>query len=231
MKGADHHAGLGITRAILEPGYTKVHNLDVPIRLHHQVCRLDVAMHNSLAMSIAKPGAQLANHVELFNQRKLAPRLQKILKRISGEVFHHNVRVSILLAKVVNSHDVGVVQNSGASLQHEPMAQFLVRLGDGLDRHLAANGGVQPSVNDAHAADAQNSQDLVFANLRDFSAGIHAICASCSSVLDQLKSMIIRDLTASSKPLGFLRSLKGKPETGVGNLPHIYTNPTRIEAA
>ena len=89
-----------------------------------------------------------------------------------------------------------MVQDAGTSLQQKAVAKLFSRLGDRLDRHLATDGFVQSPVNDTHAANAQDAQDLVFADLRDCCAGIHAIRGSCSSVLNQLKSMIIRDLTA-----------------------------------
>ena len=178
VKGADHHARLGVAGAILEPGDAEVDDLDVAVRLHHDVCRLDVAVNHPFSVCVAQAGAELADNLQLLNQRELASILEQVLQRIAGHELHDDIGISILLAEVVDGDDVGVVQDAGAGLKHEAVAQFVGRLGNGLDGHFAADGLVQPSVDDPHAAYAQDAQDLVFADLCDCRACIHAIRGS-----------------------------------------------------
>jgi hypothetical protein len=53
------------------------------------------------------------------------------------------------------------------------LAQLFGGLGERLDRHLAADRLVHAPVNHTHAANAQDAQDLVFADLSDWCTGIH----------------------------------------------------------
>jgi len=72
MESANHHAGLSVTRVTFQPGDAKVDYLDVSIRQHHDIRRLDVPMDNSLLMRITQAKADLANNFELLDQRKLS---------------------------------------------------------------------------------------------------------------------------------------------------------------
>jgi hypothetical protein len=66
-----------------------------------------------------------------------------------------------------------MIQDAGTSLKLKALAQLIGRFGERFDRHLAAHGIIHAAVNNAHAANAQYAQDLVFADLRNWCRGIH----------------------------------------------------------
>src|ERR1039458_2301238 len=175
VEGADDHARLCVTGVTFQPGNAKVDNLDVSIRLHHDVCRLDVPMDNSLLVRITQAEANLANNLQLLDKRKLASGAKQIFERISGDKLHGDVGEAILLAEFVHGDDIGMVQNAGTGLQLKPLTKLFGRFGERLDRHLAPDGLVQAPVNDTHAANAQDTQDLVLADLSNWRTGIHGL--------------------------------------------------------
>src|SRR6202021_2445609 len=109
MKGADNHARLSVTGKVFQAGDAEVDNLDISIGLQHDICRLYVAVHYAPLVRVTQSQTSLVNHVQLFNQRKLAPGLEQILQRISADKLHDDVGKAILLAGVINGDDVGMV--------------------------------------------------------------------------------------------------------------------------
>ena len=89
----------------------------------------------------------------------------------AADEFHDDVSGVAFLAEVVHRYDVGVGKSAGgAGFPHQALAE-VVPLGGGprlaqahhLDRHRAADGGVDGAVDHAHAAPAQLVHDLVTA--------------------------------------------------------------------
>ena len=89
-----------------------------------------------------------------------------------------------------------MIQDARPSLHEEALAKFLRRFGERLDGNLATYGVVHSPVDDTHAANAQDAQDWIFADLSDCRSGIHATHCSCSMVLNRLKPIIDRGQAA-----------------------------------
>jgi len=68
VKCANHHAGLRVTGEILQPRNAEVDDLDIPIRLHHDICRLYIAMNDPHPMGIAQAEAGLVHHFQLVDE-------------------------------------------------------------------------------------------------------------------------------------------------------------------
>jgi hypothetical protein len=66
-----------------------------------------------------------------------------------------------------------MAQDAGSSLEQKALTQFVSGRRERLDGHLAAHRLVHPAVNDTHASNAQDAQDWVLADLRDWRPGIH----------------------------------------------------------
>ena len=130
-------------------------------------------MNHALLMGVPQCEADLANDFKPLDQGKLASAAEQILQRIAGNILHHDVRTSVLLAEVIDGNNIGMIQYAGTGLKLKALAQLIGGFGERLDGHFAADGLIQPPVNDAHAANAQNAQDLVFADLRNWCRGIH----------------------------------------------------------
>ncbi len=78
-----------------------------------------------------------------------------------------------------------MIQDAGTSLQQKALAKFFSRFGERLDRHLATDRFIHSPVNDAHAANAQDAQNLVFADLSNWRTGIHGLTPDSNGIRNQ----------------------------------------------
>jgi hypothetical protein len=90
---------------------------------------------------------------------------QALAERLPFHQLHHDERVALVLADVVDGADVGVVQcRRGAGLGAEAVDRLVGHgrvFGDELDGHLTAEPGILPSIHDPHAASSELREDLV----------------------------------------------------------------------
>src|SRR5205814_1622611 len=106
--------------------------------------RLDIAVHDALAMRIVEPARGLPEDAEdTLRRKRLLPR-QKLFERRSGHVLHGDVGRVPLLRHVIDSDDVRVRQDTGrARFPEQALTLFSALLGvdelpqpDGLYRNF-----------------------------------------------------------------------------------------------
>ena len=96
-------------------GNAEVHDLDVAIGLHHDVLRLDVAMDQILVVSNVERRAHLRTNFRNFALVERAARLDAGLQIGAADELHHNVVRAVIVAPVVDVHNVGTLQVGGSS--------------------------------------------------------------------------------------------------------------------
>jgi hypothetical protein len=89
------------------------------------------------------------------------------------DVFHAEIRLTIVLSNIQNWHNVGVIQ-FGSQPRLPPEPAFEVRVGmiateDCLKRHNALITAMTRLVNHSHATMANDFQNLILTNIRQFS--------------------------------------------------------------
>ncbi len=119
--------------------------------------------------------ANLAGDVQLAaeaHSRRVGHPRREVL---AGEVLHGQIRLSLVLAEVVDRDNVLVRQlPGGAGFAKEPLAAFLVgvnRSGDDLDRDDPLQQGILGAVHHAHATLAELFEEDIAADRRHRTAG------------------------------------------------------------
>ncbi len=141
-----------------EFGQSKIENLGVAAPGHENVCRLDVAMDDSLRVG----RIQRIRYLDAEREQRVqfhGTVADEMLERRAVQELHHDESLAVLLPDVINRADIGVVQG-GSSLrlalkasQRLGIAGHLV--GQELERHEAVEARVFGLVDDAHAAATQ----------------------------------------------------------------------------
>jgi hypothetical protein len=171
---AEHHAGLGL-RAVGETGDAEVGELQrVGVEVIHHVRRLDVSVHDALAVRVAERLGGAGDDAHRLVDRQQVAGLAVGHEVAAFQQLHRDVAQVVLLAGVVDGDDVRVRQAPGGlGLAEETLLHFgeLVRLellGERhrLDRHHAADLRVLAEVHHAHRALAELLLDLVAAEHR-----------------------------------------------------------------
>ena len=172
---AQHLSGGGEATAGL--GDAEVHDLGGAIGHHHDVGRLNVAMHYLVPGGAIQPGANLARDGDDLVHRQLVLLGQQLVQRLALDILHGDVEQAIGLAGVENGDDMWMEQHTRQPrLVAKALEQFF---GVGavdiqprcLQRHRAANGGVGGFVHHSHGALAQRPGDLVAADFGGRHAG------------------------------------------------------------
>ncbi len=160
---ADDEARLGLHHAgALHAGDAEVGDLEAPVGQHHDVARLDVAVHHARRVGRLERVAQhqAAGDDPLLRLRSLA--LEEVLERLALEPLHRHERDAALHARAVDGRDGGVRDGrGGARLLHEAPAQLVSARrveateelrAHRLDRDRAVEHRVAAAVDDAHRA-------------------------------------------------------------------------------
>ena len=148
-------------------GQPEVQDLRLAAVGQEDVRRLDVTMDDSLAVrAVERIGDLDADVDDLVGLQ--GPGREPIPKRLSLHQLHDDERVALVLADVVDRADVRVIQCGGrARLELEPIhgvgivREFVM---DELQRNGTAEANVFGSVDDAHAAFAQSTDDSIVRN-------------------------------------------------------------------
>ncbi len=125
-------------------------------------------MDDAFGMGGIEGGGQAGKDARRFLDRK-RPLLEAVGQRAAGHETHHEVRLAILLAEVIDRHNdrvfehgdrLGLTLEAGAELQ---IVEHLAR--QDLDGHLALEARVVGAVDCCHAAPSQFSPDFVATDL------------------------------------------------------------------
>ena len=143
---------------------SEIQNFGVPTLSHEEVGRLDIAMNDTLRMRRIERVGNLDRQVQqrLHFHRS---RADAVLQRRAFEQFHGDERLPVLLADVMNSADIGMIQ-CGSCLRLTFEARQSLRvfghiLGKKLQRHEAVQPGVFGLVHHPHAPTAESFEDAV----------------------------------------------------------------------
>ena len=115
-----------LVRPLGEPRQSEVQQLDRPGRVHQQVARLHVAMHEPRSMRMLKPQRRLPHVLGSDFDRQRAVLFDDFLQAATVDVFHHEkVDLGVLLhfeIDVVGPNDIGMIERrDGSSLAIEPV--------------------------------------------------------------------------------------------------------------
>jgi len=150
----------------LEVGHAEVHELRPPVRQHHHVAGLDVAVDDTRAMRVVQRVRQRREDPQRLLDGELAAVAQDRLQRRALQVLHDEE----VLAHVEHVHDVGMGQAAGGlGLAPEPAQVLVARVAreilllDRLDGHHALHERVEAAEDAAHGPVADLLLDLVAA--------------------------------------------------------------------
>jgi len=139
--------------------HAKVHHPGVPVRIDHDVGRLEIAVHDTRLVG----GMQTIEHIhhERYGiMRGTAPLLGQVLgQRASGHVLEHDVGLRALHIGLEHRHDVGVGQTPHVAGLAQPLLQhggvLVLHGAHQLDGHLALQARVQRQPHGGLGAPAQ----------------------------------------------------------------------------
>ena len=125
------------------------------VAFEQDVVGLDVAVDDAGGVGGVEGLADLGQQVDRLLGRQ-RPGRDPLLQVAAVDQAHRDDQLVVLLARVVDRDDVGVIEAGGeARLAQEPLAEALVAAevaGDHLQRHLAIEGEMGRPVDDAHPA-------------------------------------------------------------------------------
>ena len=147
----------------------EVGDLDDPLLGAQQVARLDVAVHDAVAMGVVQAAAGVRDDRERLGHREDAAVAQDLGGRLAADVLHDDVVAPgrLVEPEVEHLHDVGVHQARRRERLAAEARDELRVLGEVLGEHLDGDVALQAAVvreaHRRHAADAEAIAELVAA--------------------------------------------------------------------
>ena len=155
--------------AVGQLGEAEIEDLQVIAVADEQVRRLDVAVDDAARVRRLERLGDLDPEVyDLLDRQR--PLLDSLLHRQTLEQFHDDEGAAVLLAELVDRADVRMGQGGGeprfALEARQPRRLGVVFLAQELDRDLAIETEILPSVDDTHAALAELVEHAIMGNDR-----------------------------------------------------------------
>ena len=153
-----------IERRDREFGQSEIEDLHATVVGHHQVRRLQIAVHDAGRMCLGQCIRRLGRRSSTIAELHAAAADQSI-QRVAGDVLHHDVVETVLAGDLVDRDDVRMVERRGGlRLLHEPA--LTLGVGDGLgaqdlDGNEAIETGVPGLVDLPHPAGSELLDDFV----------------------------------------------------------------------
>ena len=126
-------------------------------------------MDDADVMRVVETGADLLDEGQLLRQRERLPPLDQLAERRPVHVLHRDERLMVVVADLVDGHEVFVSQvRGGARFPQEPLQQLLVghRLPEHFDGDVAIEIRIAAQIHRAHAAVPETAHDVVLGDLR-----------------------------------------------------------------
>ena len=165
LHGAEHSAGLGHSIGFERAGKSEVHDQDSPLRIAHDVARLQIAMNDAFAVGSFQTSQHLFNDLRRILYRELALFLEDLIEAGALHVLHGDKSNSIRLAKIENTNNIAVRDLPGQDqLLFEALQNFRITRQfwpDYLQSDHAVEFVVAGFVDRTHSAFAKHLQDLV----------------------------------------------------------------------
>src|SRR5271154_6324290 len=141
---------------------TEVKNLHAPVASDENVFRLQIAVDDSLVMCRSETARDLLGSFNRLAQRHSA---QPVAQSLPFKKLRHQVRRALMLAKIVNGEDVGMIQRGDGLRLLLEAPQSLGIAGESSRQNLNRNVTVEPRVarpiHLAHAARSDCRYDFV----------------------------------------------------------------------
>ena len=190
-------------------GQTEVEQLGAALG-EHDVGRLQVAMHDAVAMRAGERVADFDPDFQGLLERDGAP-LQATAQRLAFEVFHHQEVDLVLVPDVEQRADPRMIQSGNvAGLAFEAQTEFRAdghAAPDDLDRHRTIEAGVVRPIHLAHAAAADQRHDFVSAEARARrqNQGMSLLRVTTASDFSNTQSRFGRSISGQSGADNFLQ--------------------------
>ncbi len=148
-----------------EPGQAEIQDLDRPLRAHHYVAGLQVAVHDPRGVRARQGVRDRDRHLQhLVEAHPLAR--DRVLERPAERVLHDDEVDPVHGVDLVHGYDVGMVERGGGPgfLDEAPAAAFVRHAlrGKHLDRDVPTQARVARAIDFSHASRAQQRGDLVW---------------------------------------------------------------------
>ena len=152
----------------LDPGEAEVQDLHLPARVHEDVRRFDVAVHDAPGMRRLEGVGDLDAHGEQVLQVERRASRHHLSERLSFEELHDDEVLPLMLLDGEDRADARMVQRRGGTrfaLEALERRSVLGELrGQELQRDAAAEARVLRLVHDAHPAASEAAHDRVMGN-------------------------------------------------------------------
>ena len=106
MNASDGLIGSSLSFLTRELGYSEVHDLYSAVSEHHNVLRLDIAVNDTLVMSVLKSAEYLYNKVYSILPCEDLLLLDVLLQRNTVDIFHNDILYLLREAHVVYLYDI-----------------------------------------------------------------------------------------------------------------------------
>ena len=156
---------------VADLGHAEIHDFGVeatPVALHADVGGLDVPVDDVLAVGETQAVTDLGQDLQGLGARE-GLLLEQLVQVMPLYELHGDVEHALVLAEFVDGHQIRMIQHPGGSRLAGKALLSLATLGhggkDGLDGHLAADGGIHAEVYLPHGAVPEHPLDLEFSEL------------------------------------------------------------------
>ena len=159
---------LGVTLHRRRLGEAEVDELHLTPGREHHVRRLEVAVDHALAVRFLEPGDDLHRDGERLVEGQ-RPAGQAVRQRFTLDPLEDEVRRSVQALEAVDRGDVGMAERGEdprLALEAPQAPRVAAKgVGQALDRDLAAQAGIERTIDPPHAAGAEQVEDLIAADV------------------------------------------------------------------
>ena len=155
---------------LLERGHAEIGDAHPTAAIDHHVGRFQVAVQHALFVSRGEPGAQLLRQLDTFVRRQPADASQQRRQILAVDIFHRQELLSLDLADVVDTANVGVAHPSRQAHLVPQLGEGRRIVGQGLGKKLEGHRLAELQIVGAnhlpHATAAEDGDHAVTATER-----------------------------------------------------------------
>ena len=85
---------------------TEIEHLDGAIGFDNDILRLDITMDDAAAVRFCGCAGQLDHDIDRLFGKQCSALLNHLLQRLSGDILHDNIMVSLVFTDIIDFHDV-----------------------------------------------------------------------------------------------------------------------------
>ena len=162
-------SGPACRRLAADPSYAEIHDLHIAIGQDHDICWLDIAMHDAIFMGKCQALGGLGQNAGLFQQRKRIVVSNDLLEAFPFHQFHHYVWG--ILIEIVDGDDILMFQfRGGLHFKKEAREGIGIVIRDQrLDRYILVGPWIISPIDNAEGTPANLGLNLVVADIGEAS--------------------------------------------------------------